>query len=172
MLAYIADCAYCGHLFFSGFLSHDIDTEFLKLRLANAPVMFKPRRLNTPKQNFRAPEIDFEYLPSKSHGYKDVGSGSRTIVKTFKNRRTGFSDRASDVCLAQKENPLLDRVQMLSPSTLGLAQSVGIPSMDLVRIADMARANKHHSAVIMDLSSRRDLLVMLTLRSCNYMAPA
>ena len=147
-----------GTYFFRGFLSHDIDTEVFKTRLANAPVMFKPRRLNTPKQNFRAPEIDFEYLPSKSPDIRMLDPDLALLSKPLKIEEPVLATELRTFAAgAKEENPLLDRVRMLSPSTLGLAQSVGIPSMDLVRIADMARANKHHSAVIMDLSSRRDL---------------
>ena len=46
---------------------------------------------------------------------------------------------------------------MISPSSLGLADSMGIASMDLLRLADMARANKDHAAVIGSRATRRDL---------------
>ena len=37
---------------------------------------------------------------------------------------------------------------MIPPSSLGLADSMGVASMDLLRLEDMARANKDHAAVI------------------------
>ena len=47
---------------------------------------------------------------------------------------------------------------MLSPSELESGRQLGGPSMDLLRIVDMARANKDHAGVIIDRSSRRDLM--------------
>ena len=51
----------------------------------------------------------------------------------------------------------LEREKMISPSSLGLADSMGIASMDLLRLEDMARANKDHAAVIRSQATRRDL---------------
>ena len=46
---------------------------------------------------------------------------------------------------------------MISPSSLGLADSMGEASMDLLRLEDMARANKDHAAIIPSRATRRDL---------------
>ena len=56
---------------------------------------------------------------------------------------------------AKEEEPILDRVEMIAPSAMGLADSLGIASMDLLRLVDLARANKDHAAVIRDPASRR-----------------
>ena len=53
--------------------------------------------------------------------------------------------------------PILEREKMISPSSLGLADSMGVASMDLLRIEDMARANKDHAAIIPSSATRRDL---------------
>ena len=58
---------------------------------------------------------------------------------------------------AKEEKPILDRVEMIAPSAMGLADSLGIAAMDLLRLVDLARANKDHAAVIRDPASRRDL---------------
>ena len=58
---------------------------------------------------------------------------------------------------AKEDAPILERVEMISPSSLGLADSMGVASMDLLRLEDMARANKDHAAVIPSRATRRDL---------------
>ena len=58
---------------------------------------------------------------------------------------------------AKEDAPILEREEMISPSSLGLADSMGVASMDLLRLEDMARANKDHAAVIPSRATRRDL---------------
>ncbi|MEE3234306.1 MAG: DUF4159 domain-containing protein [Candidatus Latescibacterota bacterium] len=147
-----------GTYLFRDFWSEDIETEVFKARLANAPAMFKPRRLNAPKQIFPMPTRDLEYLPSDRRTVKVLDQDMALLSEPPKIDEPIVETELQAFASGTKAGePVLDRVQMLSPSVLGLARSVGIPSMDLLRIADMARVNKHHSAVIVDLSNRRDL---------------
>ena len=143
---------------FRDFWSEDIETEVFKARLANAPAMFKPKRLNTPKQISPMPIRDLEYLSSDRPTVKMPDQDMALLSEPPKIDHPVVETELEAFASGTKEGkPLLDRVEMLSPSVLGLARTVGIPSMDLLRIADMARVNKHHSAVIIDLSNRRDL---------------
>ena len=58
---------------------------------------------------------------------------------------------------AKEDEPILEREKMVAPSSLGVAGSMGEASMDLLRIEDMARANKEHAAIIPNRATRRDL---------------
>jgi hypothetical protein len=53
--------------------------------------------------------------------------------------------------------PVLAQEKMVSPGQIGLADSAGHAAMDLLRLEDMARANKEHALVIPDQTTRRDL---------------
>ena len=138
--------------------SQDIDTEIFKARLAKVPAMFKPRRLNAPKQTFSLPRQDLEYIYSDRPKIKIPDETTALPYDPPKIDEPKIHTKLQAFASGAKEDePVLDRVQMLSPSNLGLARNVGIPSLDLLRIVDMARVNKNHSAVIVDLSSKRDL---------------
>ncbi len=148
-----------GTYWIYNFWSEDIDMEIFKARLAKAPAMFKTRRLNTPKQTFSLPTRDLEYLFSERPNIKIKDEDTALWYDLPKiDEPKIYRELQTFASGAKEDKPVLDRVQMLSPSILGLARSVGMPSMDLLRIADMARVNKNHSAVIVDLSSKRDLV--------------
>jgi len=139
----------------------ELETEAFRSRLANVPPLFKPRRLNTVKQQVDLPEVrvELEYIASEQQAIELSEQELRLQAEPEK-----IEDQAAPLALrqiasgAKEDAPILERVKMLSPSELGLADSIGIRSMDLLRIVDMARANKDHAAVIIDPSSRRDLM--------------
>ena len=139
----------------------ELETESFRARLANIAPLFKPRRLNTAQKPLVEPPVEFE-LEYISADREAVELDERELPMQIVVEEVEVEDAPAalrEVASGAKEDdPLLERVKMLSPSELGLADSLGIPSMDLLRIVDMARANKDHAAVIVDLSSRRDLM--------------
>jgi len=139
----------------------ELETESFRARLANIAPLFKPRRLNTVQKPLLETPVEFE-LEYIAADREAVELDERELPMQIVVEEVEVEDAPAalrEVASGAKEDdPFLERVKMLSPSELGLADSLGIPSMDLLRIVDMARANKDHAAVIVDRSSRRDLM--------------
>ena len=138
-----------------------LETEAFRSRLASIPPLFKPRRLNTVQKQVDLPElgVELEYIASEQQAAELREQDLQQQAEPEKIEEQLAPLALREIASGAKEDaPILERVKMLSPSELGLADSMGIPSMDLLRIVDMARANKDHSAVIIDPSSRRDLM--------------
>ena len=139
----------------------EVETESFRARLANIAPLFKPRRLNTAQKPLIEPLVEFE-LEYIAADRKAVELDERELPMQIIVEEVEVEDAPvalREVASGNKEyDPILERVKMLSPSELSLSDSLGIPSMDLLRIVDMARANKDHAGVIIDRSSRRDLM--------------
>ena len=138
-----------------------LETEAFRSRLASIPPLFKPRRLNTVQKQVDLPElgVELEYIASEQQAVELRDSYLQQQSEPEKIEEQLAPLALREIASGAKEDaPILERVKMLSPSELGLADSMGITSMDLLRIVDMARANKDHAAVIIDPSSRRDLM--------------
>ena len=138
-----------------------LETEAFRSRLASIPPLFKPRRLNTVQKQVDLPElgVELEYIASEQQAAELREQDLQQQAEPEKIEEQLAPLALREIASGAKEDaPILERVKMLSPSELGLADSMGIPSMDLLRIVDMARANKDHAAVIIDPSSRRDLM--------------
>lgn len=138
-----------------------LETEAFRSRLASIPPLFKPRRLNTVQKQVDLPEleVELEYIASDQQAVELSEQDLEQQAEPEKIKEQLAPLALREIASGAKEDaPILERVKMLSPSELGLADSMGIPSMDLLRIVDMARANKDHAAVIIDPSSRRDLM--------------
>lgn len=141
------------------FWMEEIAIEAFRARLARTPTLFKPRRLAIGKK-VEMPKVEMQYLQFQAPP-QEVREGELALAAPAVPRveaplaPTVLKEIASG---AKEDLPLLAQERMLSPSELGLADSMGIVSMDLLRLVDMARANKDHALVIIDKSSRRDLL--------------
>ena len=139
----------------------ELETESFRARLANIAPLFKPRRLNTAQKPLVKPLVEFE-LEYIAADRKAVELDDRELPMQIVVEEVEVED--APVALrevasgAKEDDPILERVKMQSPSELSLSDSLGVPSMDLLRIVDMARANKDHAGVIIDRSSRRDLM--------------
>lgn len=136
-----------------------LDAESFRARIARIPPQFKPRRLIAlPKQQTDIPRVEMEYLQTEQRAaeIREQDLRLETTAPEIEAQEAPLVLR--EIASGAKEDaPILDRVKMISPSALGLADSMGIASMDLLRLVDLARANKDHAAVIRDPASRRDL---------------
>ena len=138
----------------------ELDADSFRARIARIPPQFKPRRLSAvPRQETEAPRVKMEYLRTEEPEAVAIREEDLRLEAKLPEIE------AEDASLvlreigsgAKEEKPILDRVEMIAPSAMGLADSLGIASMDLLRLVDLARANKDHAAVIRDPASRRDL---------------
>ncbi len=138
----------------------ELDAESFRARIALIPPQFKPRRLSAlPKQDTEAPQVEMEYLQRPEEQAAEIREQDLRLETTAPDIETQQAPLAlREIASGAKEDePVFERVKMISPSALGLADSMGIASMDLLRMVDLARANKDHAAVIRDPGSRRDL---------------
>ena len=131
----------------------ELDAESFRARIARIPPQFKPRRLSAvPRQETDAPKVEMEYMRT------EAPEAAAIREEDLRLEATAPEIEAQDAPLvlreiasgAKEEEPILDRVEMIAPSAMGLADSLGIASMDLLRLVDLARANKDHAAVIRD----------------------
>ena len=138
----------------------ELDAESFRARITLIPPQFKPRRLSAlTKQDIEVPKVEMEYLQRPEEQAAEMREQDlrlETTAPTVDVQEAPLVLR-NIVSGAKQEEPVFERVKMISPSALGLADSMGIASMDLLRMVDLARANKEHAAVIRDPGSRRDL---------------
>ena len=147
-------------LYLGNFLWRDaLDAETFRVRLARIPPQFKPPRpIPLPRLDVEALKVEMEYLRADQPAVaiRDPNLESEAAPPEIEAPTAPLALR--EMALGAKEDaPILERVEMISPSSLGLADSMGMASMDLLRIEDMARANKDHAAVIPSRATRRDL---------------
>jgi len=138
----------------------EIAPRAFRARLARIPPRFKPRRLVVAKKKAELPQVEMEYLASRAEP-QEVPEGELAVALPAlpEVEEQLAPDELREIASGAKEDvPHLARERMLSPSELGLADSMGIASMDLLRIVDMARVDQEHALVMVDPSSRRDLL--------------
>ena len=99
-----------------------------------------------PRLDVEALKVEMEYL----RGPADQPARSRSRPQSRK-RGNSARDRGTHGSpwhcarwpwVRRKMRRFLERVEMISPSSLGLADSMGMASMDLLRIEDMARAQQ------------------------------
>ena len=137
----------------------ELDAETFRVRLARIPPQFKPPRpIPLPRLDVEALKVEMEYLRADRPAVdiRDPNLESETTPPELEAPTAPLALRELAVG-AKEEAPILEREKMISPSSLGLADSMGVASMDLLRIEDMARANKDHAAVIPSRATRRDL---------------
>ncbi len=138
--------------------------EAFRARLIEIP-RFQPRRLSGSPQA-ALPETRMEYLETQRLAREPAGLPLATLqqqhLAPLPVPAQPLALREFDVA-AKEEEPAAERVVMLRPGDLGLADSLRLPSMDLLRIVDMARANRYHAMVMPDPHSRRDLLGYINL---------
>ena len=121
--------------------------------------LIRPRRLGTaqPEKQLRT---EMEYLASEAQPGERLESQEGMLRPSFPGLRLPRAPAAlrEEVLGGKSEAPLLAQERMVSPADLGLADSVAVAAaMDLLRIEDMARANREHAVVMRDLASRRDI---------------
>ena len=137
----------------------ELDAETFRVRLARIPPQFKPPRpIPLPRLDVEALKVEMEYLRADQPAVsvRDPNLESETTPPEIEAPTAPLALR--EIAVGAKEDaPILERVEMISPSSLGLADSMGMASMDLLRIEDMARANKDHAAIIPSRATRRDL---------------
>ena len=137
----------------------ELDAETFRVRLARIPPQFKPPRpIPLPRLDVEALKVEMEYLRADRPAVdiRDPNLESETTPPELEAPTAPLALRELAVG-AKEEAPILEREKMISPSSLGLADSMGVASMDLLRIEDMARANKDHAAIIPSRTTRRDL---------------
>jgi hypothetical protein len=141
------------------FWMEEIAPRAFRARLARIAPRFKPRRLVVGKKEIAAPRVEMEYLRSKAEPQEvPEGDMSRWAVVPKVEEQVAPTALREIASGAKGEIPELERVEMIRPSELGLADSMKVASMDLLRIVDMARGNREHALVMVDQKSRRDLL--------------
>ena len=137
----------------------ELNAETFRVRLARIPPQFKPPRpIPLPRLDVEALKVEMEYLRADQPtvDIRDPNLESEATPLEIEAPTAPLALR--EIATGAKEDaPILERVEMISPSSLGLADSMGMASMDLLRIEDMARANKDHAAVIPSRATRRDL---------------
>ncbi len=137
----------------------EMDAEAFRVRLARIPPQFKPPRPTPlPRLDVEALKVEMEYLQADRPAVdvRDPNIESETTPPEIEAPTAPLALR--EMALGAKEDePILEREKMISPSSLGLADSIGEASMDLLRLEDMARANKEHAAIIPSRATRRDL---------------
>ena len=137
----------------------ELDAEAFRVRLARIPPQFKPPRpIPLPRLDVEALKVEMEYLRTDQPAVtvRDPNLESETTPPEIEAPTAPLALREIAVG-AKEDEPILERVEMIPPSSLGLADSMGMASMDLLRLEDMARANKDHAAVIPSRATRRDL---------------
>ena len=137
----------------------ELDEEAFRVRLARIPPQFKPPRPTPlPRLDVEALKVEMEYLQADRPAVdvRDPNLESETTPPEIEAPTAPLALREMAVG-AKEDAPILEREKMVSPSSLGVAGSMGEASMDLLRIEDMARANKEHAAIIPSRATRRDL---------------
>ena len=137
----------------------ELDAEAFLVRLARIPPQFKPARpIPLPPLDVEALKVEMEYLRADQPAVsvRDPNLESEATPPEIESPTAPLA--LGEMAVGAKEDaPILEREEMISPSSLGLADSMGVASMDLLRIEDMARANKDHAAIIPSRATRRDL---------------
>ncbi len=137
----------------------ELDAEAFRVRLARIPPQFKPPRPTPlPRLDFEALKVEMEYLRADrpAVAVRDPSLESEMTPPEIESPTAPLALR--ELAAGAKEDaPILEREKLISPSSLGLADSMGVAAMDLLRIEDMARANKDHAAIIPSRATRRDL---------------
>jgi hypothetical protein len=139
------------------FRREEVASEAFRARLALVPPQFKPRRLAV-SQKVELPQVEMEYLEAGGQA-RAMAEEELSLAPSVPRLEEAVAPGAlRELAMGAKEDvPHLERQRMLSPSELGPADSLAIVSMDLLRLVDLARANKEHAAVIPNLGSRQDL---------------
>ena len=134
------------------------EQETFRARLAYRP-RFKPRRLTTvgPAPLETARRMSYVAAQGGPEALTETG------VASVRPRLPGLPAPQPPEVLesprptGRPEAPLLAREEMPSPSRLGLADSAHTASMELLRLEDLAAANRDHAIVIPHQASRRDV---------------
>ena len=143
------------------FSRFDEDAEVFRARLARI-YRFEAKRLTAAKPR-EAPQVEMEYLAVQPEGPQDIPEAAAEQVvprlssldeppPVLDDRQVALGVKADTFEVAEE-----GRARMVAPSEMGLAQTERPESMDLLRLEDMARANKDHALVFPDLASRRDI---------------
>ncbi len=139
----------------------EAEEEAFRARLAYYRTQFKPKRLPTAISARDLPQVTskMEYLDSERVPPKVEESG----VELVEPRLPGIEEPEISTGLEEfivgtkSDTPALARVEMVPPTQMGLADSVGYVEMDLVDWEDLAWANREHAMVMPDPDSRRDI---------------
>ena len=135
----------------------ELDAEAFRVRLARIPPQFKPLADPPTRLDVEALKVEMEYLRADQPAVsvRDPNLEARPTPPEIESPTAPLALREMAVG-AKEDAPILEREKMISPSSLGLADSMGVASMSL-RLEDMARANKDHAAIIPSRATRRDL---------------
>ena len=137
----------------------EIEEEEFRVRLAHYRAQLKPRRLETqPSEAVGSIESEMEYLSSQV-------SLPGPDAEVLPEGRTVPSIQAPDAPTAlrefeigtKEETPTLAAVKMVSPRDIGVADSVAREDLDLLRMRDMARANRFRSGMLADADTPIDI---------------
>ncbi|NKB67012.1 MAG: DUF4159 domain-containing protein [Candidatus Latescibacteria bacterium] len=145
------------------FSRFDQEAEVFRSRLAHI-YRFEPKRLTAAKPK-EVPKVEMEYLAVQPEGPRDIPDANpeQTVPVPPSLEEPPPPTFLSDpqVAIGVKSDTFEvaedGRARMVSPTEMGLARAEGREDLDLLRIEDMARANKDHAVVFPDLASRRDI---------------
>ena len=142
----------------------EVDEEVFRARLLAIPPRFEPKRLGASKP-IELPQQQMEYLTTEANPQELEEMGlevralprSRAIVERPPNEleEVGMGAKSS--------TPILAREEMSSPTQMEFVDSLGIEAMELLRLIDLARANRDHGMVVPDMRSVRDLVGYLNI---------
>ncbi|MEW6755019.1 MAG: DUF4159 domain-containing protein [Candidatus Latescibacterota bacterium] len=139
-----------------------------RVRLAQ-PRLLRPNRMSVAGEARQLPRLEMEYLSAEG-GPRDIPYDQLEMPQPAPLRLTppGPPVALREFAAGAKEpEPVLPREEMVRPSTLGLADSAGVLSLDLLRIIDRARADRERSLVMIDPASKRDLLGYVNFTRLN-----
>ena len=107
----------------------ELDAEAFRVRLARIPPQFKPRRpIPLPRLDLEALKVEMEYLRADQPAadVRDPNLESEAAPPEIEVPTAPLALR--EIATGAKEDsPILERVEMISPSSLGLADSMGVP---------------------------------------------
>ena len=114
----------------------ELDAESFRARITLIPPQFKPRRLSAlTKQDIEVPKVEMEYLQRQEEQAAEIREQDlrlETTAPAVDVQKAPLVLR-SIASGAKQEEPVFERVKMISPSALGLADSMGIASTPRLR---------------------------------------
>ncbi len=141
----------------------EVENEVFRARLA-VPPKFEPKRLGS-SEPVQFPKREMEYLATEARMRKlrEMGLDVHALPPS-----EIVIERPDDVLEevgmgAKSSIPILAQEEIASPTQQAFIDTMGSDAMDLLRLIDMARANKDHGMVVPDLSSLRDLMGYLNV---------
>lgn len=142
----------------------EVENDVFRARLA-IPPKFEPKRLGAAEP-LQLPPRQMEYLATEAEARKLQEMGLDVHALPPSEIVIERADQVLEevVAIGAKSSiPILAREEMVSPTEMAFIDTMGSDAMELLRLIDMARANREHGMVVPDLSSMRDLMGYLNV---------